>query len=58
MVTRMMARTPDSRNAVEFADFISRRRAKGTALAEEASELVRKASDLAAKVNARVEAAC
>lgn len=33
MVTRMMARTPDSRNAVEFADFISRRRAKGTALA-------------------------
>lgn len=33
MVALMIARTPDSRNAVEFADFISRRRAKGTALA-------------------------
>lgn len=29
----MMARTSDTRNPVEFADFVSRRRAKGTAVA-------------------------
>jgi hypothetical protein len=32
-------------------------KSKGATLAQEAADLVRKASDLAAKVNARVEAA-